>query len=66
MNKTLVAVALMGLLGAVGCHRNTRDDAGERTEEAVDQAGEKTEDAADAAGDAVEDAGDDIQDATDD
>ena len=65
MNKTLLAVALMGLLGAVGCHRNTRDDAGDKAEEAVDTAGEKTEDAADATGDAAENAGDKVEDATD-
>ena len=66
MSKTLMAVALMGLLGTVGCHRNTREDAGDKAEETVDKAGEKTEDAADDAGDAVEKAGDKVEDATDD
>ena len=65
MHKTLLAVAMMGLLGTVGCHRNTRDDAGDKAEEAVETAGEKTEDAADATGDAAEDAGDEVEDATD-
>ena len=66
MSKTLMAVALMGLLGTVGCHRNTREEAKDDMGEAADKAGEKTEDAADDAGDAVEKAGDKVEDATDD
>ncbi len=59
MKKALLAATLMGLLGATGCHRNTRAEAKDDVGDAVENAGDKTQDAAENAGDKIEDATDD-------
>lgn len=65
MKKALLALALTGLVGATGCHRNTREEAKDDMGDAAEKAGDKAEDAADATGDAAEKAGDKVENATD-
>ena len=62
--KYLMMVGLAGMLVA-GCHRNTRDDVGDKAEAAGDKIEDSAENAADKTGDAAERAGDKVEDATD-
>lgn len=59
----IIALAMLPMLGAVGCEREPEDkigdgieDIGDGIKDAGDDAGDKAKDAVDDAGDAVEDA----------
>jgi hypothetical protein len=63
--KLLLGAVLGALVAGTGCHRNTRENAEDKAEQAGDKVEDAADDAKDKTEDTVEKAGDKIEDATD-